>query len=313
MHGRNWLCTVAVGLVLASVGRSLAQSSGPSAPAAPARNPPPAETARVFSPLHAFLGIDPITGEFKSPSVAPTRAPAPAPAAESPGDRTSQSASAAPADSPPARRESFEDVLTRAAETGELPAGNTKIGDTTIDELRTGVNKFLADGDERALSSVLRTATGVGGGHELYPGANYVQLATLALLIYPLWIAIAACFSAWAAARREVRTDRDRQHDGRQLRRRLMLAASVAGTIGICWLAGENNLWLDDPRKLGAALVAATVLMLFSAGLRMLIRRSANDYARKTIEDLRCQHAALSHEVKELRKRLQGEGIPETV
>ena len=68
-----------------------------------------------------------------------------------------------------------------------------------------------------------------------------------------------------------------------------------------------------DPRKLGAALVAATVLMLVSAGLRTLIRRSANDYARKTIEDLRCQHAALSREVKELRKRLQGEGIPETV
>ena len=87
----------------------------------------------------------------------------------------------------------------------------------------------------------------------------------------------------------------------------------MAGTIGLCWLAGENNFWLSDPRKLGAALVAATVLMLVSAGLRTLIRRSANDYARKTIEDLRCQHAAISQEVKELRKRLQGEGIPETV
>jgi hypothetical protein len=310
MHGRNWFCTVAVGLALASAGRSLAQSSAPSAPA---KNPPPAETARPFSPLHAFLGIDPITGEFKSANAPPAKPPAQTPAAASPGDQAPQSASPTAAGQPPARRDSFEEVLTRTAETGELPPGDTKIGDTTLDELRTGVNKFLADGDERALSSVLRTATGLGDGKELFPGANYLQLATLALLIYPLWIAIAACFSAWAARHRDVRTDGDRRHDGRQLRRRLTLAASIAGTIGICWLAGERKFWLDEPHKLGAALVAVTVLALVSAGMRTLIRRSATDYARKTIEDLRCQHAALSQEVKELRKKLQSEGIPETV
>jgi hypothetical protein len=312
MHGHNWLCTVAVGLVLANAGRTLAQSTPSSAPA---KNLPPPEAARPLSPLHAFLGIDPVTGEFKPPNAPPARAPAQTTATPSREEQNPQAASppATAGGQPPAKGESLEELLTRATETGELPPGNTRVGDTTLDELRARLTKAVNEGDDQALSAALRSATGVGNGGELFPGANYLQLATLALLIYPMGIAIGAFFSAWLAGRREVRTDRDRKQDGRQLRRRLTLAASVAGTIGICWLAGENNFWWNEPRKLGAALVAATALMLVSAGLRMLIRRSATDYARKTIEDLRCQHASLSREVKELRKRLQGEGIPETV
>jgi hypothetical protein len=310
MHGRNWVCTVAVGLVLASAGRSLAQSAPPSAPA---KNSPAPEAARPLSPLHAFLGIDPVTGEFKPPNAPPAKVPGQTAAMPSRGEQTPQTASPpATADGQPAAKgESLEELLARATETGELPPGNTRVGDTTLDELRAQLTKAVNEGDDQALSAVLRSATGVGG--ELFPGANYLQLATLALLLYPMSIATGAFFSAWVAGRREVRTDRDRKHDGRQLRRRLTLAASVAGTIGICWLAGENNFWWNEPRKLGAALVAVTVLMLVSAGLRTIIRRSATDYAHHTIEDLRCQHAALSQEVKELRKRLQGEGIPETV
>jgi hypothetical protein len=278
------------------------------------------ETPRPLSPLHAFLGIDPVTGEFKPPNAPPAKAP-PQTAATSGREADPRQDNAprpaTPANSndgrPAANGSTLEELISRAAETGQLPPGDTRIGDTTFDELRGQVTKAVEQHDEQALSAVLRSAAGIGGGSELFPGANYLQLATLAFFIYPVWIAMAACCSAWLAARREVRTDRDCKHDARQLRRRLTLAASVAGTIGLCWLAGENNFWLSDPRKLGAALVGATVLMLVSAGLRTLIRRSANDYARKTIEDLRCQHAALSREVKELRKRLQGEGIPETV
>lgn len=315
MYGRNRLCTVAVCLLLA--GGEACRAQAPAPPAA-AKNPPPAEAPRTLSPLHAFLGIDPVTGEFKPPNAPAAKAPPQT--ATTPSRQEAASSGAAPAATAPtdtaqrqaaARGETLEELITRATETGELPPGNTRVGDTTVDELRTRLTKAINDGDDQALSAVLRSATGVGGGSDLFPGASYLQLATLALLVYPLSIAIGAFFAAWTAGRREVRTDRDRKHDARQLRRRLTLAISVAGTIGICWLAGEYNFWWNEPQKLGAALVTVTVLMLVSAGLRMLIRRSAADYARKTIEDLRCQHAALSQEIRELRQRLQGEGIPE--
>jgi hypothetical protein len=244
-------------------------------------------------------------------------AKAPAQAATTPG-RPEESPPSAPSSrtaeaQPAGKSETLQEILARATEKGELPPGDTRIGDTTLDELRTQVTKAIEARDDQALAAALRSVTGAGGGSELFPGAGYLQLATLALLIYPLWIAMAACFSAWRASCREVRTDRDRKHDAGQLRRRLTLACSVAATIGLCWLAGEKDFWWNEPQKLGAALAAVTVLMLVSAGLRLVIRRSANDYARKTIEDLRCQHAALCEEVKQLRKRLQGEGIPETV
>ena len=89
------------------------------------------------------------------------------------------------------------------------------------------------------------------------------------------------------------------------------MALSTAATIGLLWWAGECNFWLSEPMKLLAAVGALTVLFLISAGLRLLIRRSASDYSRRTIEDLRFQHAALCEEVKELRQRLHGNRIPE--
>ncbi len=145
------------------------------------------------------------------------------------------------------------------------------------------------------------------------PGAKYVEAATLALFVYPLGIALGAIYSAWAGRRRHVRTERDRRHDARQLRRRLALAISTAATIGLFWWASEYNFWWSEPTKLLAAAAGLTVLVLLSAALRLIISRAANDYSRSTIEDLRCQHAALCDEVKELRKRLQGDGIPETI
>ena len=80
------------------------------------------------------------------------------------------------------------------------------------------------------------------------------------------------------------------------------MALSTGATIGLLWWAGECNFWLSEPTKLLAAVGALTVLFLISAGLRLLIRRSASDYSRRTIEDLRFQHAALCEEVKELRE-----------
>lgn len=302
--------------------------------AAPPQGLPAREAPRTLSPLHAFLGIDPMTGEFKPPSAnaagatprvanqsatnLPTQPPVGAnadkSAAATPPEIAADAAKAPTSntESPPAQSP-LRDMLARAAETGELPPGNTVIGDTTVDDLRAQITKAVEERDDTALAAALSRATGGAGYGELFPLVRYAQAATLLLLIYPLCIVLGAIYSAWAGRRQLVRTDRDRRHDARQLRRRLTLACSTAATIGLVWLAGENNFWWNEPRKLLAAIVGTTILMMASAGLRMAIRRATSDHAQRTIEDLRFQHAALCDEVKELRKRLQGDGIPETV
>ena len=312
MFGRFSSCTAAFGILVASATACAAQTDNPSGSP---KNPPAQEVPRTLSPLHAFLGIDPVTGEFKPPnaSSAKVRGATPEVSAGTSQRKTVERSSGPEGAERAAEGSSLRDLLTQAAESGELPPGNTVIGDTTVDELRTQITKAVGDQDDQALTAALARVTGAAGSDEAFPGAKYAQLATLAFLVYPLGIALSALFAAWTGSRRRVRTDRDRRHDGRQLRRRLTLAMTMASTIGLVWLAGENNFWWSEPRKLAAAIVAISVLMVVSAGLRMLIRRAASDYARKTIEDLRCQHAALCDEVKELRKRLQGEGMPETV
>jgi hypothetical protein len=271
--------------------------------------------SRPLSPLHAFLGIDPVTGEFKPPNAVLPKGTPPAQSVT----KGTVSPDTAPnsdveADQGSTGETPLRDILTRAAESGELPPGNTRIGDTTIDELRADVTKAIDSGDDQALQAVLGKVTrNLGNGGLAFPGAQFLQAATLAFLLYPLGIAVGALWSAGAARRQPLRTDRDRRHDARQLRRRLAVAFSTAATITLLWWAGECNFWLSEPTKLLAAVGALTVLFLISAGLRLLIRRAASDYSRRTIEDLRFQHAALCDEVKELRRRLQGDQIPETV
>jgi hypothetical protein len=312
MFGRLCSCAGVVCLMLASATSCPAQVSSP-VPAA--KNPPAREVSHPLSPLHAFLGIDPVTGEFKPPNAVPPKGTPPAQTATK-GTVPSEMGvtSDVGADAGSVGQSPLRDILSRAAESGELPPGNTPIGDTTIDALRAEVTQAIDSGDDQALQAVLGKVTGnLGNGGLAFPGAQYVQAATLVFLIYPVGIAMAALWFAWAARRRPLRTDRDRRHDARQLRRRLALALSTAATIGILWWAGERSFWLSEPTKLLAAVGALGVLFLISAGLRLLIRRSASDYARRTIEDLRFQHAALCEEVKELRQRLQGDQIPETV
>lgn len=136
--------------------------------------PPPAggnrsapETPRPLSPLHAFLGIDPVTGEFKPPNAPVAKAPAQT-AATSARQADPQQANtpqptlpASTTDGKPvANGATLEELISRAAETGQLPPGDTRIGDTTFDELRGQVTKAVEQHDEQALSAVLRS-----GGH----------------------------------------------------------------------------------------------------------------------------------------------------
>jgi hypothetical protein len=312
MIGRIGSCVAGVCFVLASTASCYSQALGTSPTAKNSTGP---ETARPLSPLHAFLGIDPVTGEFKPANAAASKVAPPAPAAVKNALQPKSTSTADPdIGENVAGNSTLRDILSRAAESGELPAANTRIGDTTIDELGAEITKAINTKDDHALEAALGKVTrNLGYGAAAFPGAQYVQLATLAFLLYPLGIVVMALGSAWGAKRRPLRTDRDRRHDGRQLRRRLALAASTAATIGLVWWAGECNFWLSEPAKLLAALGVLTLLLLVSAGLRLLIRRAASDYARRTIEDLRFQHAALCEEVKQLRRRLQDDGIPETV
>jgi hypothetical protein len=313
MFGRSWSTAAALWFLLAGVSTTLAQ---PPAANPPARNSAAKPVPQTLSPLHAFLGIDPVTGEFKPANASPPRATPPR--ATTPQTIVGKEGTGRPVDTADTEKSGAEsplrDILNRAAQSGELPPGDTPIGDTTFDDLRAEITKAIDARDEHALTEALtRVTRGFGTEGLAIPGMNYAQALTLALLIYPLGIALGAFYAAWAGRRRDLRTDRDRRHDARQLRRRLALAGSIAATIGLCWWAGECNFWLSEPTKLLAAVSVVTVLLLISAGLRLLISRAAASYSRRTIEDLRFQHAALCEEVKELRKRVQGDGIPEAV
>ena len=312
MVGRFSSCTAALCILLARVGPCAAQTANRPLPP---QSPPAQQTPHTLSPLHAFLGIDPVTGEFNSPSATPPKMARPTaappggqPQAKSAASSSDPAAETSPGESP------LRDILSKASESGEMPAGDTPIGDTTVDELRAAIVKAIDERDDHALTAALTKVTrGIGYDELPIPAAKYGDLITVALLLYPLGIALGAIYSAWKGRRQHVRTERDRRHDARQFRRRLALALSTAATIGLFWWAGEYNFWWSEPKKLLAAAGGLTLLVLVSAALRWIISRSANDYARRTLEDLRCQHAALCDEVKELRRRFQGDGIAQNI
>ncbi len=144
-----------------------------SSPAPAAKYPPAREVSRPLSPLHAFLGIDPVTGEFKPPNAVAPKATPPAQTANK-GTAPSEpgAASEVEADQGSSGESPLRDILTRAAESGELPPGNTRIGDTTIDELRAEVTKAVDSGDDQALQAALGKVTGnLGNGALALPGA----------------------------------------------------------------------------------------------------------------------------------------------
>jgi hypothetical protein len=290
MVRRLALCGAVAGIVLCGSARQSRQvQAAPPSPAQPdARPPRPAEpnsSNQVWSPLHAFLGIDPVTGQFK-PAGGGRHAAAP------PGSPESN----APADlSPPP-----------TSNDPEAPA-DMQVGEMTLDELRASLTKAIDQHDEGALTATLASLTR-GAGYESFSllDPRIERLGYALLFLYPLGIVLSEFYGIWSRRRSVARSDFDRRFYARQRNRRFTLAACSTATIGLFWWAAENSFWWNDAQRLAAFAAGLTFLLAGSAILRLLIARAAKDYPTRVIEQLRLQQLALEKEIQELRRRLQG-------
>jgi hypothetical protein len=246
-----------------------------------------------LSPLHAFLGIDPITGQFK-PAGGPRR-PASAPNNPAEGAAGAESLSAAPAG-------------------GLETSTDFQTGEMSLDDFRSAITKAIDEHDDGALAATLANLTR-GAGYESFSllDPRIERIGYLVLFLYPLGIVISELCGVWARRHTLARTERDRHFFARQRNRRFTLAACSATTIGLFWWAGENSFWWSDPQRLGAFVVGLALLLAVSALLRLIIARAARDYPVRVIEDLRLQQLALEKEIQDLRRRLQGHALTDAV
>lgn len=278
-------------LALGSVTSLDAQDTSRAKPAQSQQSPPrlPDEPAsgETLSPLHAFLGIDPVTGQFKPRNAPPT--------------------------SPP--KQAAADGTPLAAEPGSEVSSGLPLGESTIDDFRAVITKALDEHDDAALAATLTNLTrGVAGYDQLsLVSSRFERLGYMALFLYPLGIVVSELFGAWSRRGPLPRSPRDRRYHSRQRARRLVLATCSTATIGLFWWAGENRFWWSEPERLLPVAAVIALLLIVSAGLRMIIARAAKDYPFQVIQDLRMQQFALENEIKELRRRLQGDSIAKAV
>jgi hypothetical protein len=249
----------------------------------PPRLPDEPATGETLSPLHAFLGIDPVTGEFK------------------------------PRNAPP--KQTGSDGAPFATEPGSEVSNGQPIGESTIDDLRAAITKALDEHDDAALATTLTNLTrGVAGYDQLsLVSSRFERLGYLALFLYPLGIVLSELYGAWSRRGATPRSPRERRYYSRQCARRFVLAACSTATISLFWWAGENRFWWSEPERLLPVAAVIALLLIVSAGLRMMIARAAKDHPFQVIQDLRMQQFALEKEIKELRRRLQGDPIAEAV
>ncbi len=293
MFGRVVCHVTVVSFALAWFASADGQRASPAPQHSPAATAP-ADGRQALSPLHAFLGIDPITGEFKRPG-APTR---------DGQSRPNGSPAVGPTDSLPSDNSNGSDSV----------GGGSPLSEATLDDFRAAIAKAVDEHDDDALAAAFTNLTR-GAGYEGFSlvSPQVERLGYLALFLYPLGIVISEIYGGWSRRNSAGRTERERRYWGRHLRRRLVLAALSVATISVFWWAGENRFWWNDPQRLIAVLGALALLMAISALLRLIISRAAKDYPFRVIEDLRMQQFALEKEIKELRRRLAGEGLTDAV
>jgi hypothetical protein len=295
MFGRLVCGAVAVSLAL--IGSSVAD--GQPAPAPRTRSgqsEPPAEGRQTLSPLHSLLGIDPTTGEFKRPGAPP---------------RSGESST--PRAAPTATLGSEDPLIFENSRFG-TSSGEGQLSEATLDDFRAAIAKAIDEHDDDALAAAFTNLTRGAG----YDGFSLVspqieRLGYLALFLYPLGIVLCEMYGVWSRRNTPVRAERERRYWARHLRRRLVLAAVSIITIGLFWWAGEHRFWWNEPQRLLSILTVLASLLAISALLRLIIARAAKDYPFRVIEDLRMQQFALESEIKELRRRLQGDGLTDAV
>jgi hypothetical protein len=299
MDGRVAIWAVVVSLLLIGSQPSQAQQAvGPAAAPAQPRLQEARRSGQVISPLHAFLGIDPVTGEFK------------------PARQGSPAASVRPQGSAPNNPPELAsgEPGTSAPLNGSEPSTDFQIDDKTLDDFRASISKALDEHDDGALAASIANLTrSMKYDRFSLLDPRIERIGYLALFLYPLGIVLSELYGVWSRRHTVGRLERERRFYARQRNRRFTLAAFSAATIGLFWWAGEHSFWWGEPRRLVAFIAGLTFLAAASALLRLIIARAAKEYVARTVEDLRMQQLALEKEIRELRSRLQGNGIEGTV
>jgi hypothetical protein len=293
MLRRLAFCAAVIGTIFCASPTQCRRVHAEPPPSAPdRRGAEPTSSRDVWSPLHAFLGIDPITGQFK-PAGGSRQSPVPA-------------NSAGPAFSTDSSESAVGDP------TGGPP--DTQVGDMTLEELRTALTNAIDQNDDGAAAATLTRLTR-GIGYEPFSLFDpRIERACYAVLfLYPLGIVLSELYGAWSRRHSLSRAEFERRFYARQRRRRFMLAACSTASIALFWWASENSFWWNDSQRLAGFVAGLTFLMGAAAILRLLIATAAKDYPRRVIQELRIQQLALEKEIQELRRRLQDSAFTESV
>ena len=222
-----------------------------------------------LSPLNAYLGLDPVTGE-------PTRG----------SDRL------VPASGVPSEKR-WDDAAAEPL---------------TTDRLLEELARFDADGPGSVgeLGQLLGLASD-GGSPLLADVQRWATFATLALLLWPLAVCLAEVF-AIAARRRDDPAPKERRVGRRRSLLRFGYAAMLAIAIAVSAWAASLPLGDHSPTTLAVSLAIPAVALLVGSTLKTMAARAERDHLVALLRDLRADQRELRRDVAELHGRLGRSG-----
>jgi hypothetical protein len=274
----------------------------------------PQERQEVLSPLHALLGIDPVTGQFKSPS------PAQPPVASQPPSETETLAAnseekapekALQQDPSPAADSPSSTIPDRVADQRPTATERPPV-DAVADRAEVvlgAVSDFLEGADQESLSkvaSVLPQAFQEDALLNRYLAFYWwMSLAVIALLaLYPIGILISELSGWWTRRHDRDLSVLDQTYHRTRLRRRLLLAGLLLGLAILVPLGGYSFQWANSPAWLTAYWGVVLLLAVWAWVLGAVVKRSAKWYAQAVVRELRRNQLELQQELDDLRKRI---------
>lgn len=260
------------------------------------------EQHEVLSPLHALLGIDPVTGQFKSP-----RAPQPSPdtsgLVKNSEDTVSENA---PQPDPNPTAEPTTPVSPPPLAAQRQPV------DAVADQAEVvlgAVSDLLKETDQESLSKVASVLPQILQEDRMFNRylAFYwwMSLAIVALLaLYPMAITVSELSAWWTRRHDSDLNELDQKYHRTRFRRRLLLAGLLLALAILVPLGGYSIQWTNSPAWLTAYWGIVLLLAAWAWGLGSLVKWSAKRYGQAVVRDLRRNQLELQQELDDLRKRI---------
>lgn len=259
-------------------------------------------TEETWSPLHLYLGIDPATGEFKSPQdrrpvQEQTAADGNGNAAEElPAEATRDHAAEgdAPAEAEPEDENPLRDLLNQP---DGQPPSQEQITDAVSDALRNL--------DQESVERAARALPGLYGQEEFFSRLRRISLIfTPLFLIYPIYIIAGELIAVWWRRSDQEVNELDARYFRSRVRNRILMAVLIAAAIGVMAAFEPLEVW-RNPTWLTAAAIVLLVLGFAIAGLSLAVKQSARRHDREVVRELRRHQQELRQEVVELQKRIR--------